>query len=131
MLNDSKTLLKKHSHEGKGTLVERTSYSIIANRHVAVGGSCSNEIYAKKFNEGDYLIIDKQKTHQREVPIAIVNDRHAINYALDLMYQKALEVAIKRAEFDDNEVLDLTGNVQIPEEAKYYINQYEKLPVPK
>ena len=132
MSEDSRTLLKQKCHEGKGNLVERTSYSIIANKLVGMGGACSNKIYAKKFNDGDYLIMDNQMFHNREVPLAIVNDRHSFDQVLGVLYEKALEVAIKRAEFDDNDFLDLTGHdVPIPEEAKYYIEKDEKLPVSK
>ena len=120
MKNDSKTLLKKSVSETEGTSVERTRYSVIAGRMVAMGGTCSNNIYAQKFNEKDYLIIDYTNLDDEKNPVAIVNENYTEIVVLSRMYEEAKKVAGLRAKLDDNSVLDLTGNVEIPEEAKYY-----------
>jgi hypothetical protein len=126
MAKDSRTLLEKTilKEEDGESLPERIRYSVIANRSVGMGGSCTNDIYAERFNRRDYLIINSRNIDDDKQPLAIVNERYTDVVVLSILYEKALEVANERAKLDGNSVLDLTGNVPIPDEAKYYRDRY-------
>jgi len=123
MTEDSRTLLEKRVLS-KLISPESVRYSITRNRLVVMGGIGSNEIYAKRFNKKDYLIINKDSYKDREIPLAIVNENHSDEFVLKTLYEKATKVAEEWAKFDHNKILDLTGNKPIPEEAKYYQSRY-------
>jgi hypothetical protein len=127
-MNESKTLLERRIKEGDESLAERTKYSVIRNRLVAMGGTSSNDIYAEKFEKGDFLILNYRNYDDDKVPLEIVNNRHSEKTVLKKLYENALEVAIQVAERDGNDLMDLTGHVPIPKNAKYYIDRGEKIP---
>ena len=112
------TLRKKFLKFGGNDPVEKIAYCVISSdpRANILEGlkDCFSYIYAKKFEKGDYLIMRKVP-YDKVIPLEIVNNRHNLDTVLSRLYENALETANWRAEMDHNEVLDLTGNVPIPE----------------
>jgi hypothetical protein len=98
------TILKKvvrEKHNDK-TLPERTRYYVLNS-----DSNIANQVYAQKFNERDYLIIDCSSFDDEKIPLAIVNDRHTDEQVLTTLYEQALVVATWRAKLDNNSVSEI------------------------
>lgn len=110
MVKEYKTLLTRVVQEGDiGTLPERTSYEIISSGKPGMQDLQTNYVYAEKFNEADYLIIDFKNLDDEKQPLSIVNENYTEMVVLSRMYEEARSVAELRAKLDGNKLYDLTG----------------------
>ena len=118
MAMSSRTILTEYVN---GSLTLGRSYSICGNRLPGSGG-CNSATIEARVIDNHYLIMKANVSRNFvKTPLAIV-DMDKPEVAQDRMYQEAMNVAVERAEFDKNKVIDITSrNTKISENDKCFV----------
>ncbi len=120
-MEQSRTLLTEYAPQKEKTPLEERSFSVIANRLVAMGGFRCNKVEVRRIDDHYILMSANGVNELNWEPFGRV-DLNKPNIALNRMYEEAKRLAKKRAKFDSNRILDLTSKgKKISERDRCYI----------
>ena len=117
-MSDTRTILSEYNNEN---LLLGRIYSVCSNRSAGSGGAISDNIEAEMI-DGHYLILKKNVCNNfGRRPLAIV-DGDKVEEVRDRMYEEAMKIAQGRADYDGNEVIDITSrNTRISEDDRHFV----------